>query len=185
MIPAGCLHSRRDNFCPAFPPRGAVDKPAKKCYHKSTAQVWCNGNTSASQADNAGSIPVTCSKEKGRRVAALSFGFYNAGPRPRWGPAFFILRCFPVFPCRKIWYTGDARIRPEFATDWTEGRGRKTTPGGRSREGRAFARGRRGRPVFRPASRRAPGGNVTARPKAPPHAARLFYGAAAGLNQTL
>ena len=37
--------------------------------------MWCNGNTSASQADNAGSIPVTCSirQEPGVNVCSRLF----------------------------------------------------------------------------------------------------------------
>ncbi len=52
-----------------------------------TAQVWCNGNTSASQADNAGSIPVTCSTRQGPGANSRSrlFLMSKANARVRGG----------------------------------------------------------------------------------------------------
>ncbi len=45
-----------------------IDNNGENLYNRKDkqrlTQVWCNGNTSASQADNAGSIPVTRSQMK-------------------------------------------------------------------------------------------------------------------------
>lgn len=52
-----------------------IDNKGKNLYNRKDKQrlmqVWCNGNTSASQADNAGSIPVTCSQTIGIKPFAM------------------------------------------------------------------------------------------------------------------